>query len=54
MNFILLLQRRNRLSSNVFCGNCGVTALEDGLYGIIVRGKCTKCSSQVARCVESD
>ena len=52
---------RKILSSNVFCGNCGVTALEegftihdDGPYGIILRGNCKKCNGQVARCVESD
>ena len=40
---------RKMLSSNVFCGNCGVTVLEegftihyDGPYGIILRGKCKK------------
>ncbi|MEF9960994.1 MAG: DUF1801 domain-containing protein [Niameybacter sp.] len=52
---------RKILSSNVFCGNCGVTTLEQGFavhddapYGIILRGKCEKCGGEVARCVESD
>lgn len=49
------------LSSNVFCVNCGVTALQEGFtihddkpYGIILRGKCKKCGREVARCIESD
>ena len=40
---------RKMLSSNVFCGNCGITVLEegftihdDGPYGIILTGKCKK------------
>lgn len=52
---------RNMLSSNVFCGKCGVTTLEEGFrihddapYGIILRGKCKKCGEQVARCIECD
>jgi hypothetical protein len=52
---------RKILSSNVFCVNCGETALEkgftihdDGPYGIILRGKCKKCNGQVVRYVESD
>ena len=52
---------RRMLSSNVFCANCGVTALEEGFtihddppYGIILRGKCAKCGGQVVRCVEND
>mgnify|MGYP003272489098 CR=1 FL=1 len=52
---------RSILSSNVYCGKCGVTALQegftihdDGSYGIILRGKCEKCGGQVARYVESN
>ena len=54
-------QGRRILISNVFCGKCGVTTLEDGFtihdnapYGIILRGKCKKCGGQVARCIEND
>ena len=52
---------RSILSSNVYCGKCGVTALQegytihdDGSYGIILRGKCEKCGGQVARYIESN
>ncbi len=52
---------RKMLSANVFCGNCGVTTLEEGFavhddapYGIILRGRCEKCGEQIARCVECD
>ncbi len=52
---------RKLLSTNVFCGKCGVTAIKEGFavrddapYGIILRGKCEKCGGEVARCVECD
>lgn len=48
---------KEALLNNVFCSKCGVTSIVDyavvsDKYGIVLQGKCTKCGSLVARCVE--
>ncbi len=43
--------------NNVFCSNCGVTTIIDySMYnekaGVLLKGKCRKCNSAVARLIE--
>lgn len=47
------------LLNNVFCSNCGVTtiieySLLNDKLGILLKGKCKKCGSEVARLVEDE
>ncbi len=48
---------QEKLISNVFCSTCGVTkikdyTLNDDDFGILLKGKCSKCGGDVARLVE--
>lgn len=52
---------RELLLENVFCGNCGITAIQPGYtiqelsHGDIrLIGKCMKCGKNVSRVVEGD
>ncbi|MDF2538739.1 MAG: hypothetical protein K0S76_1760 [Herbinix sp.] len=52
---------RELLLANVFCGNCGVTAIQPGYtihelsHGDIrLKGKCMKCGKDVSRVVEAE
>lgn len=47
------------LINNVFCSNCGVTTivdydLQNDKFGVLLKGKCKKCGSAVARLVENE
>lgn len=47
------------LLENVFCSSCGVTTivnytLHDDKFGVLIKGKCKKCSKNVARLVEDE
>ena len=47
------------LLNNVFCSTCGGTTIDDYTmynekFGILLRGKCKKCGSDVARLVEDE
>lgn len=47
------------LLANVFCSSCGVITIEkytlhDDKFGILLKGKCSKCGKDVARLVESE
>ena len=47
------------LLANVFCPSCGVTTIEkytlhDDEFGILLKGKCSKCGMDVARVVENE
>ncbi len=48
---------KEALKNNVFCSNCELTSIYDyavinDKYGIVLQGRCAKCGSSVARCVE--
>lgn len=50
---------RKKLLQNVFCGECGVTAIAPGYSitgnpetGIVLTGKCMKCGKEVCRVIE--
>lgn len=48
---------QQRLLTNVFCSNCGVTTIvdytmNDDELGIVLRGKCKSCANSVARVIE--
>lgn len=52
---------REKLLENVFCGNCGVTAIQPGYTiqdlshrDIRLVGKCMKCGKDVSRVVEGE
>jgi hypothetical protein len=51
---------RNRLLSNVWCGNCSdVTTIaayivENHEFGMVLKGKCKNCGHKVARVIEVD
>lgn len=54
-------QNRDLISKNVYCSNCGVTEIKEGLTikavadgDIVLRGKCKTCGADVARLVERD
>jgi ribosomal protein S27AE len=47
------------LLNNVFCSKCGNTTIQDydmynDKFGILLKGKCKKCSGEVARLIEID
>jgi len=47
------------LINNVFCPKCGLTTiveytLHDEKFGVLLKGKCKKCGSDVARLVEDE
>jgi ribosomal protein S27AE len=47
------------LVNNVFCSNCGVTTifkytLHDDKFGILLKGNCKKCGTDVARLIENE
>jgi ribosomal protein S27AE len=47
------------LVNNVFCSNCGVTTifkytLQDDKFGILLKGNCKKCGTDVARLIENE
>lgn len=49
-------ENRQLLLSNVFCSNCKITKIVDytvqsDKYGIVLKGKCEKCGSDVARLI---
>jgi ribosomal protein S27AE len=50
---------RKKILQNVFCRNCGVTAMQsdysityDKKVGILLNGTCVKCGNKVCRVVE--
>ncbi|MDE5414764.1 hypothetical protein [Alkalihalobacterium chitinilyticum] len=48
---------KQKILSNVFCINCGVTtiinySIHDDSDGILLKGVCKKCKEPVARCIE--
>ena len=50
---------RQLLLNNVFCSKCGETTIveytmHDDKLGILLKGKCRKCGSDVARLVEDE
>ncbi|KMJ56291.1 hypothetical protein AB685_22730 [Bacillus sp. LL01] len=50
---------QKQLIENVFCSKCGVTTivnytLKDGEHGIVLKGTCKTCGSNVARVVEDN
>lgn len=48
------------IENNVFCSACGVTTIikyslqDDGIFGVLLKGKCKKCGRNVARLVEDE
>jgi len=48
------------IENNVFCSACGVTTIikyslhDDGIFGVLLKGKCKKCGLNVARLVEDE
>lgn len=50
---------QHQLINNVFCSKCGVTTIVDysitaDKYGILLKGKCKICGSDVARLIENE
>ena len=50
---------QEQLLRNVFCSSCGVTtiveySLHDDKFGVVLKGKCKKCRSDVARLIEDE
>ena len=50
-------ENQNKLLNNVWCNNCKCTKMVEykvygNKYGIILRGKCSKCNGRVARVIE--
>ena len=51
---------REFIENNVLCSACGVTTIimyclhDDGIFAVLLKGKCKKCGLNLARLVENE